>query len=84
MTTPDDPRHHRFEALSDPAGVLPHCRRDRVSDLLSDADAPTLQRLIATCLGVETLLALALDLASSIVGASQPLAAPSSFLRSTS
>ncbi len=59
----DDPSLPRFEQLGALAGVLPYHRRDRLSELLTDADAATLRHLAEQGMGANTLRAVASDLA---------------------
>jgi integrase len=59
----DDPFLPRFEELNALAGVLPYHRRDRLSELLTDADAATLKHLAEQGMGANTLRAIASDLA---------------------
>jgi integrase len=62
-SAPHDPSPPRFEQLSALAGVLPYHRRDQLSELLTDADAATLRHLAEAGMGVNTLRAIASDLA---------------------
>jgi integrase len=60
---PGEPSLPRFEELDALAGVLPYHRRDRLSELLTDADAATLKHLAEQGMGANTLKAIASDLA---------------------
>ncbi len=57
------PKEQRAEELDTIAAVLPHERRDKLAELLTDQDVETLRHLVNAGMGANTLRALTSDLA---------------------